>query len=380
MAGYNSTQSRTRRNRIVRRNPGESSKKGSRKLDMEQRISSLDGARAIAVTLVFVWHLLVKSDIPLIWRVDYGNLGVRIFFVISGFLITFLLLAERERTGTISIRDFYVRRIFRILPAYVVFLLVMLAVLPTGWLVLHKVDFLPSAAFFSDYETPTDALGHTWSLSVEEQFYLLWPGAIVLLGLRRAVYACIALLLIAPTFRMLVDLSLWPEPPMRGFECVADALACGCILAVARERLWNNPLYRRLVSSPYLVLIPLATLLFMAVTIVRARILYHTIGMPILNFSIVMMLDRYMRFPDTTRTGRWLNWAPIAWLGTISFSLYLWQEPMSCVTGHLPLTVKVLGALALAVASRYFVELPFLALRRRLSVRASVLASDASAA
>ena len=134
-----------------------------------------------------------------------------------------------------------------------------------------------------------------------------------------------------------------------------------------------------LVSSPYLVLIPLATLLFMAVTIVSARILYHTIGMPILNFSIVMMLDRYMRFPDT-RTGRWLNWAPIAWLGTISFSLYLWQEPMSCVTGHLPLTVKVLGALALAVASRYFVELPFLALRRGLSVRAAVLASDAPAA
>jgi peptidoglycan/LPS O-acetylase OafA/YrhL len=346
---------------------------------MERRIPSLDGARALAVTLVFAWHLLVHADIPLLWRVDYGNLGVRIFFIISGFLITSLLLAERERTGTISIRNFYVRRVFRIFPAYFVFLLAMVALFPTGWLVLHKVDFLPSAGFFSDYVTPQDALGHTWSLSVEEQFYLLWPGAIVLLGLRRALYACAALLVIAPTFRVLVDLSLWPEKPMRGFECVADALACGCILACAREQLWNNPLYRRLVSSPYVALIPVATLLFMAVTIVDARILYHTVGISLLNFGLVLMLDRYMRFPETTWTGRWLNWAPIAWIGTISYSLYLWQEPIACTTGYLPAIVRVLGALALATASRYFIELPFLALRRKLSEGAPLVASDAPA-
>jgi peptidoglycan/LPS O-acetylase OafA/YrhL len=335
---------------------------------MERRIPSLDGVRAIAVTLVFTWHLLAHADLPLIWRVDYGNLGVRVFFIISGFLITSLLLAERERTGKISISNFYVRRVFRIFPAYYVFLLVMAVLLPTGRLVLHKVDFLPSAAFFSDYETPHDALGHTWSLAVEEQFYLLWPGVIVLLGLRRAFYVCVALLVIAPTFRMLVDLSLWPEKPMRGFECVADALACGCILACVREKLWNNRFYQRLVSSPYVGLIPLATLLFMALVALRARILYDTIGIAMLNFGLVLMLDRYMRFPDSTRTGRWLNWAPVVWIGTISYSLYLWQEPLATTTRHLPVIVTVLGALALATASRYFIELPFLALRRRLSV------------
>jgi peptidoglycan/LPS O-acetylase OafA/YrhL len=345
---------------------------------MERRIPSLDGARAIAVTLVFVWHLLVHAHLPLLWRFDYGNLGVRVFFIISGFLITSLLLAEHERTGKIDVRNFYVRRVFRILPAYYVFLLVMAALLPTGWLVLHKVDFLPSAAFFSDYQTPHDALGHTWSLAVEEQFYLLWPGAIILLGLRRAFYVCVALLVVAPTFRMLVDLSLWPEKPMRGFECVADALACGCILACAREKIWNNRLYRRLVSSPYVGLIPLATLVFMAIVALRARILNDTIGIAILNFGLVLMLDRYMRFPDSTWTGRWLNWAPIAWIGTISYSLYLWQEPMATTTRHLPVIVTVLGALALATASRYFIELPFLALRRRLSVAPPPLASDAS--
>lgn len=345
---------------------------------MERRIPSLDGARAIAVTLVFVWHLLVHANLPLIWRFDYGNLGVRVFFVISGFLITSLLLAEHARTGKINIPNFYVRRVFRIFPAYYVFLLVMAVLLPTGWLVLNKVDFLPSAAFFSDYETPHYALGHTWSLAVEEQFYLLWPGAIVLLGLRRAFYVCVALLLIAPTFRALVDLSLWPEKPMRGFECVADALACGCILAYARERLWNNRLYRRLVSSPCVGLIPFATLLFMAMVALRARMLYDTIGIALLNFGLVLMLDRYMRFPETW-TGRWLNWAPIAWIGSISYSLYLWQEPIATTTRHLPVIVTVLGALALATASRYFIELPFLALRRRLSDASPLLAGNAPA-
>ena len=346
---------------------------------MERRIPSLDGARAIAVSLVFAWHVLVHADLPLIWRIDYGNLGVRVFFVISGFLITSLLLAERQRTGGISLPSFYVRRVFRIFPAYFVFLLVMAALLPTGWLVLHKVDFLPSAAFFSDYKTPHDALGHTWSLSVEEQFYLLWPGAIVLLGLRRAVYACIALLVIAPTFRMLVDLSVWPEKPMRGFECVSDALAWGCLLACAREQLWNNPLYRRLVSSPYVGLIPLATLLFMGVVVVRDRVLYDTIGIAILNVGLVMMLDRYMRFPDTTWTGRWLNWAPMAWIGTISYSLYLWQEPLTSLTRPLPVIVEMLAAFALATLSRYFIEQPFLALRRKLSAGPALLASNTPA-
>jgi peptidoglycan/LPS O-acetylase OafA/YrhL len=94
----------------------------------------------------------------------------------------------------------------------------------------------------------------------------------------------------------------------------------------------------------------------------------------------VLMLDRYMRFPDTTRTGRWLNWAPIAWIGTISYSLYLWQEPMATLTRPLPAIVAVLGALALATASRYFIELPFLALRRRLSFRSPLLASNIPAA
>jgi peptidoglycan/LPS O-acetylase OafA/YrhL len=86
--------------------------------DMDKRIPSLDGARAVSITLVFASHLVSVYDTPIVWRFDYGNLGVRIFFVISGFLITSILLAERERTGHIRLIEFYIRRAFRIVPAY----------------------------------------------------------------------------------------------------------------------------------------------------------------------------------------------------------------------------------------------------------------------
>jgi peptidoglycan/LPS O-acetylase OafA/YrhL len=153
--------------------------------------------------------------------------------------------------------------------------------------------------------------------------------------------------------------------------------ALSTLFACARERLWNNSLYRRLVSSRYVALIPLATLLFLAIVAGRVPVAYDAIGIPILNVGVVLMLDRYMRFPDTTWTGRWLNWAPIAWVGTISYSLYLWQEPMTSLTVQVPVIVKLLGALALAIASRYWIELPFLALRRRLMARPPPLvASD----
>jgi peptidoglycan/LPS O-acetylase OafA/YrhL len=103
----------------------------------------------------------------------YGSFGVRIFFVISGFLITGLLLNERERTGTISLPDFYVRRAYRILPAAYVFMLAMIA---AHWHALSWSSIFAALTYSSNYLHEKNwVLGHLWSLSVEEQFYLLWP-------------------------------------------------------------------------------------------------------------------------------------------------------------------------------------------------------------
>ncbi|MGH8208435.1 MAG: acyltransferase family protein, partial [Steroidobacteraceae bacterium] len=326
------------------------------------RIPSLDGLRAASILLVIVSHL--SLPIPVLAQVDYGNLGVRIFFVISGFLITALLLGERETTGHISIRCFYARRFFRIVPAYYTFLLVMALLIPSGWIRASFAGLLPAATFSMNYVPVTATLVHSWSLSVEEQFYLLWPGALVLLGLRRSMYGCVTLLFTAPIFRELSMAGLWPTPAVTAFESVCDALAVGCLLAILREQLWSKAHYRACVSSPYVLLIPAVALACMAIeptsTIVR------TLSLSMLNIGIALSMDRYMRFPQSI-VGRALNLAPIVWIGTISYSLYLWQQPLMFNTLHLQWYVKIAGCFACGAASFYWVERPGLALRRSLS-------------
>ena len=136
------------------------------------RIPSLDGLRAISIILVLLAHLsgtrhFVKSGVFEI----YGNVGVRIFFVISGYLITLLLLKEHERTATISLRDFYIRRAYRILPAAYVFMLPVILWYARS---LNRVTILAAVTYTSNYiHVGNWILGHLWSLSVEEQFYLL---------------------------------------------------------------------------------------------------------------------------------------------------------------------------------------------------------------
>lgn len=327
------------------------------------RIPSLDGARAISIALVMASHAGPQRFLQ---AADVGLLGVRVFFVISGFLITKLLLEERERTGRISIRRFYMRRAFRILPAAYVYIAIAVMLIPFGMYLFYR-DVPPILLFYADYylhpgRVAGVAIGQFWSLSVEEQFYFFWPAALVLLGSRRAPYACAILLLTAPTFRLLSAFGIWPTWPDFAFESVCDALATGCLLALLRDRLWSMRAYRRVVEGPVLGCFAgfALALTFIGVPVV----VRYAVGIPLLNVSIVMLLDRYMRMPTSTIVGRILNAAPIAWVGTISYSLYLWQQPWMFSTW--PLVVRVCAALACATISFYLVERPMLRLRSRI--------------
>ncbi len=151
-----------------------------------QRIPSLDGLRALSIFLVLALHSLQRLDlthhVPWFWLgIFNGATGVFIFFVISGYLITSLLLREHEKTGSISLRGFYFRRAMRILPPlylYVGFLLLL------GWagrLAIYKLDIISSLFFFHDYALSRMwTLEHFWTLSIEEQFYLIWPLLLLL--------------------------------------------------------------------------------------------------------------------------------------------------------------------------------------------------------
>jgi peptidoglycan/LPS O-acetylase OafA/YrhL len=331
------------------------------------RLASLDGLRALSIGAVILGHLSGTPGFPAAlapWLLnrywDVANLGVRVFFVISGFLITHLLLREEEARGAVSLRAFYARRIRRILPAYLTYVFVVAALAMWDVVSIPSGGLLAALTFTMNYTANGGVpLSHVWSLAVEEQFYLLWPPMLVLLGRRRAAWAALAVVLLAPVARVgehMLDPTLHTRI---AFETNADLLAIGCLLALWREPLSRTRWYGELAlarwTAPVLLLLGTA-----------CNMPYHLglgLGQTIVALAIALMIDRCIRRPNGL-AGRVLNARPIVALGTISYSLYLWQQLFvvnhwgAAVVGRFPVNVGL--ALAVAWLSRRYVELPAL--------------------
>ncbi len=188
------------------------------------RLPSLDGWRAVSILLVLGFHSSFIQGFPVWlhpafgWIFD-GNLGVRFFFVISGFLITWLLLQEMNRAGSISLKDFYIRRCLRILPVYFTFLGVLALLQFFGAAKQSSASWIGALTFTRNLFGNDAISGHLWSLSVEEQFYLLWPGIFLLASggknLRTTLRVLIFGILLAPFFRALSLTVFYPSPPFQ---------------------------------------------------------------------------------------------------------------------------------------------------------------------
>ena len=200
-----------------------------------RRIPSLDGMRAVAIGIVILAHALGTRHFlyrKQVYEVvgDLGPLGVRIFFIISGFLITSILLQELGQTGCVSLRRFYLRRAFRIFPAFYCFLGVMLL---ATWCMGYSIPFAEwtaAATYSINYLEHRDwYLTHCWSLAVEEQFYLLWPLTIWWLGRRRALVIAIFIVVLVPWIRV-VTAVVFPAHRYSipwEFHTICDGLATG---------------------------------------------------------------------------------------------------------------------------------------------------------
>jgi peptidoglycan/LPS O-acetylase OafA/YrhL len=329
----------------------------------------IEGLRGVAVLLVVLGHLTG-------WPRG-GFIGVDVFFVISGFLITGLLVAEHERTGRVSLRGFYVRRVRRLLPAGVLVLVVTdlvatLLLLPsrahaTAVDSLWALGFLANvhfAALGTDYFSITrapSAVQHYWSLSVEEQFYLLWPALVLLtfaLARRRAVAGRRVLLGVVGAVVVLSlawsVLSTARTPAAAYFSSPARAweLGVGALLALTSRRLpaafaWAGA----------------AGLAVSVVVITPAtHVPGYALVLPVLATAAVLGAGG-------DRVG--LATPPLRYVGRISYSLYLWHWPCVILGAAVPGGATAAGkaallalALALSVASYHLVEEPF---RRRPS-------------
>ena len=291
--------------------------------DSPARIATLDGLRAISILIVLAAHAPGTRNLPYVEPLDVlGDLGVRTFFVISGFLITTLLLRERAKTGRISIAGFYLRRCFRIFPAFYVYLGVMVLAAAIGWIDVPRTDFAFAATYTMNFH-PHRAwyVGHLWSLAVEEQFYLLLAArtAYYVVGTPRAKRVASGAIVIAPLLRVvatrrgpaLADLN------DQAFPFVFDSLAIGCVLAITRDTLEASPRYTRLLDARLFWLIAAAAILALSI---QKPIFNLGIGVTVGNLGIALAIHKCVRAPDS-RIGRFLELPVMVWLGALSYSL-----------------------------------------------------------
>jgi peptidoglycan/LPS O-acetylase OafA/YrhL len=342
-----------------------------------KRIPSLDGIRAISIALVLISHY--SRDLG--WReppVDLGMLGVRVFFVISGYLITGLLISEIEKYGDISLSRFYFRRTFRIFPAFYFYVACVLGLAALGWTNLSLRQAAIALTYTSNY-FPTQlpfTLQHTWSLATEEQFYLIWPAVLSLCGLRRGVVAVLALLVAAPLSSHILTAKL--GVPIPAF--FNGPIGIGCLLALVRSALHRSHAYQLWVRSWSGALLPL---LF----VISSFTAYHTSGSRdlVLTFLTNIAIALWIDWAVTRTEGlafRCLNAKWIVYIGLLSYSLYLWQQPFLALR-HTPPALLLSGPWVFllrviprfasisfcTLVSFYLVERPMLRLRTWLEPR-----------
>lgn len=337
------------------------------------RLPSLDGLRAISIGLVLFGHLPHTAGYlePLSRFSSLSNFGVRVFFVISGYLISTLLFYEMRKTGKVSLSKFYLRRTFRIFPAFYVYIGVVAALTAAGFVTLRPGDIFHAVTYTTNYHHDRSwYLGHLWSLSVEEQFYLLWPAMLLVLGRGRGLILAGAFVIAAPLVRVAtLKLHLGDEAGIgESFQTIGDAIATGCLLAGLQPKLEASRRYLAFLDSPAFVLVPIVSI---ALLFTGRALIAFTVGETTMNVGCALTIHWAIRHHDGV-VGRFLNARPVAFVGTLSYSIYLWQQLfLHSVPGANVTTfpVNLLCTAACALVSYYAVERPFLRWRERVERR-----------
>jgi peptidoglycan/LPS O-acetylase OafA/YrhL len=369
-------------------------------------IAGLDGVRAVGMFSVLVAHMGLFPG---------GVIVMDIFFVLSGFLITGLLLAEHDRKGKISIRDFYVGRAYRLLPAFFAYVAVGAVLVLALKGPEQRQEFfenaLSSLLYVNNYycvdHVPCGAswFGHTWSLSLEEQFYLLWPPVLILLWRRESWRKHLTLYLMGGALLVLVwrlVLIWWGASTMRlyyGLDTRADSLLIGCALGM-----WKHQKFRRRdePAPPVVDLLvkftPLATAALVYLCTVAPELEKDITWLDRGGFTVLGLLSAVLVLgADRAPNSLLIRALSLPWVtacGRVSYAVYLWHFPVTMVAGlalmqRLGTVGGVLAAtaisLVLAWLSLVLVERPAQKLRarrlqRRRDLAAAAAASAASAA
>ncbi|WIB59569.1 acyltransferase [Curtobacterium sp. MCLR17_007] len=364
------------------------------------RATALDGLRTVAIVIVMLYHLHVAGF-------EGGFIGVTVFFVLSGFLITTLLLGEHRRTGTIRLGSFWLKRLLRLYPALLVMVAAGLAL--WSWVGGYKgASFSPGEAAFialsytgnlfrSFWDTTQGVFAHTWSLSMEEQFYLVWPPVLVLLFAlrtrRRALMAGLGVVIVG------ASVASWASYRTPNGGATPDVyfspvlglvpLATGCLLALLlddeRVRAWAAGLAGHLGTWVGIGL--LAAVQFWIDDDWTQHAWTFGLLLPATGLVSAALIGGLVSVRSPLSAA--LSWTPMAWFGRrVSYSAYLWHPLVIALLGTVASSafgawawVWLLGAAVLvAVGAAYAVEVPVEKLRRRFREARRLLAAERSAA
>jgi len=333
----------------------------------------LDGVRAVVALLVVLYHCGLQR-VP-------GGLGVLVFFVLSGFLITWRLLEEDDASGTVSLKHFYFRRALRIVPPFYVYWILL-----TGALVLLDKRILwgqaiASLLYVGNYYQaiggdPNTGYSHTWSLAIEEQFYLLWPLLFRRFRAdRQALPRGLAIgVLTIWVYRLVIrfGLGVGQSYVYEAFDTRADHLMIGCLLAVVLRAGWGARFWALVCGQPWRLGLPVGLL---AISTAAQNTWGHGyrdgVGFIVDPVLTAIALAQLIALRSTL-PARWLDRPFSRFLGRISYSTYLYQqivvEPVLRGLGAVPrfagIAVAVAAVHAVAAVSHYLVERPFLRLGR----------------
>src|SRR5215210_697023 len=313
----------------------------------QRYMPGLDGLRAIAVIAVIAYHL--DPDL-----IPGGLLGVGVFFTLSGYLITDLLLGQREATGSLKLGDFWMRRARRLLPALFLMLAVVVAwvtLLDRSQLPSLRGDVLAAAAYVNNWWNivreasyfarfgPPPPLDHLWSLAVEEQFYLIWPW-LLLLGLRflRGRYT-LAVVTLAGAAISAVAMAMVYQPgidPTRVYEGT-DTRAFGLLVGAALAMVWPSRKLgvERITLRVRLMLDGLGIAGLVVVTLLILRTSEYS---PFLYKGGIVLLSvaTTITVAALVHPASWLGvavgWTPLRWIGVRSYGIYLWHYPIIVLT------------------------------------------------
>lgn len=350
------------------------------KLRKLRYVPELDGMRGFAILAVMLFH----AGVPFL---NGGFIGVDIFFVLSGFLITSLIINEYDATSRLNLKNFYVRRLLRLGPALLVLLLIF-SFLSVVFLSKDKaqanlVDSLISLFYMSNWARafsihPPDYLGHTWSLSIEEQFYILWPPTLLAL-LRtfdnRWIIAFVAFLIAMSSWMLriyLIHFGVSFERLYNGLDTRADTLMIGCVLGIILSAGLLSNRVQLILSKWISMLSPVAILSLILISLNmtwKNNQLYFWVFFAVEILTATLILHLFINRNSVIH--KIFSMRCIVWIGSISYGLYLWHYPIFVAMVRLKfsrlevITYGFIMTFVVSTLSFYILEKPVLKFKRQ---------------